>query len=177
MTVSTHFKFVRKDGTTHDRYQWPLPTHGERVRVEATNPTEHDDPCPQHDGDGLCVAFTAAGASSGGISMTEAVGLWLEVDESDVLAASDDKLRVRAVTVTGVFDPLALARAGFCADLRGARLRGADLRGADLRGADLRDADLRDANLCGANLRGADLRGAHLRDANLPDGWAEKAIR
>lgn len=154
------FKFVRKDGTTHNGYVWPIPTLGPPVRVEATDPTEHDDPCPHHEGDGLCVAKTASGASSGGISMAEAVGLWLEYDDADVLAESEDKVRVRGVTVTGVFDPLALARAGFCANLGYANLRDANLRDADLRDANLRDANLWGADLRDANLRGADLRGA-----------------
>ena len=161
------FKITRTDGTTHGGYRWPLPMPGERVRVEATNPTEHGDPCPQHEGDGLCVALTANAASSGGISLASCIGLELEYDEADILAEGEGKRRVRAVDVVGVFDVLAVIRAGFASDLRGANLRGADLWGANLRGADLRGADLWGADLRGADLRGADLWGADLRGADL----------
>jgi hypothetical protein len=135
MSVVQGFKIVRTDGTSRGGYQWPLPTSGERVRVDATNPTAHNDPCPRRDGDGLCVAKTAAGASAGGISLASCIGLLLEYDTADVLAEDEHKLRVRGVWVTGVFDVLAVIRCGlapnlWCADLRGAYLRGADLRGA-----------------------------------------------
>ena len=106
MSTTTAFKFVSKDGTTRNGYRWPIVTTGEPVRVEASNPTVHDDPCPQHDGDGLCLARTIRGAQSGGIRMVEAVGLYVTFDEADVLASDDEKIRVSAVTVTGCFDPV-----------------------------------------------------------------------
>ncbi len=176
------FKITRTDGTTRNGYRWPLPMPGERVRVEATDPTEHDDPCPRHEGDGLCVALTARAASSGGIGLASCIGLELEYSADDVLAEWDGKCRVSAVEVVGIFDVLAVIRSGLAADLRGANLWGANLGDANLRGADLWDADLRganlwdanlrgaileDANLWGANLRGADLWDANLRGANL----------
>jgi Pentapeptide repeats (8 copies) len=138
VTIIEGFKFVRKDGTTHNGYQWPLPTHGKRVRVKA-------DPCPQFEGDGLCVALTAQAASSGGVRASEAVGLWLEYKPSDILAEGDGKCRVKAVTVTGVFDVTAWVRT-MCAGayLSGANLSGANLSGADLFGADLSGAYGRD---------------------------------
>ena len=134
------FKITRTDGTTHGGYRWPLPMPGERIRVEATNPTEHNGPCPRHDGDGLCVALTAFGASSEGVGLASCIGLELEYDEADVLASDGSKCRVRAVDVFGVFDVLAVIRAGWAkalseADLRWANLRWADLSRADLSGA------------------------------------------
>jgi len=167
MSVVQGFKIVRTDGTSHGGFRWPLPMPGERVRVNSESPTEHDSPCPKHDGDGLCIAKTAAGASSGGIGLASCIGLLLEYDTADVLAEDDHKLRVRGVWVTGVFDVLAVIRAGLAPNQWDANLWGANLAGAYLEGADLAGADLEGANLWYANLRGADLRDANLWDANL----------
>jgi hypothetical protein len=177
MTTHQGFKITRTDGTTHNGYRWPLPMPGQRIRVEATHPTKHNDPCPQHEGDGLCVALTAAAASSGGIGLTSCIGLLLEYDDADILAADDENLRVRAVDVVGIFDVLAVIRSGLAKDLAGANLDRAYLAGANLYGADLgranldwaylTAADLDGANLTGANLYGANLYGADLTGANL----------
>ena len=153
MSTTTAFKFVRKDGTTRNGYRWPIVTTGEPVRVEASNPTVHDDPCPQHDGDGLCLARTIQGAQSGGIRMVDAVGLHVTFDEADVLASDGDKIRVAAVTVIGCFDPVKVLNTGPWPTLSGADLYGANLSGANLYGADLSEAYLYGANLTGANGR------------------------
>jgi hypothetical protein len=153
------FKFVRKDGTAHNGYQWPLPTNGKPVKVKA-DPGDREfttlNPCPQFEGDGLCVALTAQAASSGGVRSSEAIGLWLTYKDTDILAQGDGKCRVKAVTVTGIFDVTAWVRT-MCA---GADLYGADLSKADLSKADLSKADLSKADLYGANLSGANLYGA-----------------
>ncbi len=142
---------------------------------EATAPTVHDDPCPRHPGDGLCVARTLPGARSGGARIGAAVGLLVGYRPSDVLAATVDKVRVRRLWVApDPFDPVR-ALAGPGADLTGADLTGAYLTGAYLAGADLTGADLTGAYLTGAYLTGAYLTGAYLAGAigvSLPAGWA-----
>ena len=144
MTIIEGFKFVRKDGTTHNGHQWPLPTNGKPVRVKA-DPGGREfttvDPCPQFAGDGLCVALTAQAASSGGVKASEAIGLWLTYRDTDILAQGDGKCRVKAVAVTGIFDVTAWVRS-MCS--------GANLYRADLSGANLYWADLSRANLSGA---------------------------
>ena len=185
------YKFVGTDLCTDDnqggRFRYRL---GEWI--EAANPTAHNDPCPRHPGDGLCVARTLSGAQSGGARVGSSVMLLVGFTADDVLAESPDKLRVARLWVhPDPLDPVRiLCTPGanlrganlYGADLRGANLRGADISGANLRGANLRGADLRRANLRGADLRGADLRGANLYGANLrgaggdrftilPDGW------
>lgn len=112
--------------------------HGTNARY-ASDPSEHGGVCPGYDGDGLCVAVSATGASSGGVSLSSCIGLLLEYDEADVLARDDHKLRVRAVDVVGMFDVLRLIRSGMCSDLTGANLTGANLTRADLFGAVGRD--------------------------------------
>jgi hypothetical protein len=179
MQLIEGFKFVRKDGTTHNGYQWPLPTNGKPVKVKA-DPGGREfttkDPCPQFEGDGLCVALTAHAASSGGVKASEAIGLWLTYKPSDILAQGDGKCRVKAVTVTGIFDVTAWVRT-MCAgaNLSRAYLSRADLSRADLSGAYLSRANLSRANLSGANLYGADLYGADLSGAYLSRAYLSRA--
>lgn len=149
------WKIVAVDFTTSHSYRWPFPGQW----AESTGPWIKDKECPTAPGDGLCVAVTASGATSGGLSLGRSVGLLLAWPKTDQLSAATNKLRVKKAWVAGVFDPLK-ALIGPGADLRGADLGGADLRYANLRGADLGGAYLRYANLGGANLRGANLRGA-----------------
>lgn len=185
MSLIEGWKLVRKDGSTYGGYRWPMPVAGvtDPVVVEAhdINPDNKTE-CPSRPGDGLCVALTPAGASSGGIALSEGVGLLLTYDEADVLGREDTKLRVARVTVVDTFDPLARVRSGEWKNLTGARLTGADLAWAtltdvDLSWADLSGARLSGANLSGANLSGTDLHRADLTGANgepqswMPSGW------
>jgi uncharacterized protein YjbI with pentapeptide repeats len=96
--------------------------------------------------------------------------LTVEFDGADVVGEDDNKIRVAGpVTVTGVYDAVAVLRAGFGAgaNLTGANLYGANLTGANLTGANLTRANLYRADLTRANLTGADLTGANLYRANL----------
>src|SRR5690606_39155801 len=184
MSLIEGWKLVRKDGSTHDGYRWPMPVAGvtDPVVVEAhdVNP-DNKTACPSRPGDGLCVALTPAGASSGGITLSEGVGLSLTYDEADVLGQTDAKLRVARVTVVDTFDPLVRVRSGEWKDLTRAtltyaELTGAKLSGADLTGADLYRADLARASLAGASLAGASLAGASLAGANLTGAVLYKAV-
>ena len=151
---------VRPDLTSSRGFRWPWPG---QVATAPGPILDHDGPCPHAVGDGLCVALTARGMTSGGIPAQPV--LLTAHRAGDVLGADDDKIRVRAALVV---DVIWLARVDLTgADLHGANLHGADLRGATLRGANLTLADLRGAGLLGANLRGANLRGADLRGADL----------
>lgn len=184
MSVVDGWKLVRKDGSTYDGYRWPMPVAGvtDPVVVEAhdVNP-DNTGACPSRPGDGLCVALTPAGASSGGIALSEGVGLSLTYDEADVLGREDTKLRVAKVTVVDTFDPLVRVRSGEWKNLTGAHLSRANLTGANLYGADLTGAVLTMAVLSGANLYRADLTGAVIAAdltgavgmpvSGMPDGW------
>lgn len=190
MSLIEGWKLVRKDGSTRNGYRWPMPVAGitDPVVVEAldVNP-DNKKGCPSGPGDGLCVALTPAGASSGGIALSEGVGLSLTYDEADVLGREDTKLRVARVTVVDTFDPLAKVRDGEWKDLVGASLTGAVLAWASLTDVDLSWADLSGANLSGAILYGANLSGTDLHRAvltgayligaygepqsGMPDGW------
>ena len=165
--TATAWRAVHPDLRSSRGFRWPWPGNEAVAPLPAGREFTHGDPCPQFEGDGLCLAKTWQGAASGGIPAITC--LLVEFDDGDVLGEDDDKLRVSRCRVVDVFDAPALIRDGWCAgaNLCGADLRGANLRGANLRGADLWDADLWDANLRGANLWGANLRGANLRDANL----------
>ena len=177
MTRLTAWKAVRPDLRTSNGYRWPWPGSEAVADPGERGFTRGGNGCPAFPGDGLCLAKTWAGAASGGIPAITC--LLVTYDPADVLAETDDKLRVTRCRVTDVYDAPALIRAGFCAgaDLRGADLGGADLGGADLggaylggaylRGADLRGADLGGAYLGAAYLRGADLGGAYLGAAYL----------
>lgn len=154
------FKFVAPDLTSRSHSFSYLEALRTGDWVVAPETTRHDGVCPQHEGDGLCVARTVAGACSGGQSVSSAVGLIVEYNSRSVYASDIAKVRVRKLKVVDIFDPMYLIRFGLCADLRWADLRGADLRGANLRGADFRWANLHGADLRWANLHGADLRGA-----------------
>jgi hypothetical protein len=173
------FKLVAVDLTTDNhqggRYRYHLDAWN-----TADQPTDHDNPCPQHPGDGLCVALTLDGAQSGGQHVGSSAMLEVGYLAADVLAADNHKVRVRRLYVKpDPVDPVRLLEWAAatsadlsganlsCANLCGANLRGADLSGANLRGADLWGADLCGANLSGANLCGADLWGANLSGANL----------
>ena len=168
--TATAWRAVHPDLRSSRGFRWPWPGNEAVAPLPAGREFTHGDPCPQFEGDGLCLAKTWQGAASGGIPAITC--LLVEFDDGDVLGEDDDKLRVSRCRVVDVFDAPALIRDGWCA---GANLCGADLCGADLRGANLWDANLRganlwDANLCGANLRDANLCGANLRGARASEG-------
>ena len=161
------FKFVAVDLTTDDynggRYRYTVGSE------HVADPGDREfirDPsaCPLFPGDGLCVAKTLTGASSGGHRVGASAMLLVEFDAADVLAETDDKVLVSRLVVTELVDPVRLLEwaAATGANLHGANLRWADLTGADLHGANLRWADLHRANLYGA-----------VGDASTvpPDGW------
>ena len=185
-------KLVSVDLTTddHDGGRYRYTVGAEHVADPGDREFSRDlSACPQFPGDGLCVAKTLTGASSGGHRVGASAMLLVAFNDADVLAETDDKVLVSRLTVTELVDPVRLlewAAASnadlYRANLGGANLRWADLTVADLGGADLGGADLRGANLTwaaasnadlyranlgGANLGGADLRGANLRGANL----------
>ena len=189
------FKLAAVDLTTDDhdggRYQY-RPGEWHTADPGGREFTRDMSACPRFPGDGLCVAHTLAGASSGGHRVGASTMLVVGWDPADVLAATPDKSLVSRLWIEPeVVDPVRLiewaAATGVTfqgailpgailpgAILRGAILRGADLQGAILRrailrGADLQGADLQGAYLQGADLRGADLRGADLRYADLQD--------
>ena len=142
--MRTAFKFVAADFTTRGHtFTWPFPGGELRCDPDSVN-TDNKGPCPSGEGDGLCLAKTVRGACSGGQPMSTAVGLRVEYDPADVLGEDNDKLRVSACRVTGVFDPMHLLRTNAHVPVLGADLEGANLRGANLRGANLRGADAND---------------------------------
>jgi len=175
------WKIVLPDGTSHNDYAWPLVNKraGQRPKTVTADPGgrqfSEGSVCPKFDGDGLCVAVTAQGASSGGISLTECIGLILRYKPEHILGSDDGKTRVSQVQVLDTWNPISIIRSGLAKDLRGANLYWADLHMANLRGADLRWADLRGANLYGAYLDGASLDGADLRGANLRGAYLDGA--
>lgn len=175
-------KLVSVDLTTddHDGGRYRYTVGAEHVADPGDREFSRDlSACPQFPGDGLCVAKTLTGASSGGHRVGASAMLLVAFNDADVLAETDDKVLVSRLTVTELVDPVRLLEwaAASNADLRGANLTwaaasNADLYRANLGGADLRGADLRGANLRGANLTGANLGGATgNRNTILPDGW------
>ena len=166
------FRSVHPDFHSSRGYRWPFPAKW----AEASGPfvKENTGPCPDAEGDGICVASTYRGMASGGIP---AITLLLcAFAEKDVLGEDGGKVRVKRARVVEVLDGGLIARTYLSgADLSGAYLYGADLSGAYLSGADLSGAylsgaDLSGAYLSGANLSGANLSGAH---ANMHTTWPE----
>lgn len=181
--MSPPFKLVSRDLTSfygQFSYHKAVQT-GEWLDCIAIADRQNLDPCPLFEGDGFCVAKSLHGATSGGQSVGDAVGLLVEYD--DVLGEDPDKLRVARLRVTGMFDPVSLIAAGLCKDMYGTLLRGIDLRDADLTYAALSWSNLTDANLTRANLshanltravlEGADLTGADLSYAVLTDAYMD----
>jgi len=163
------FRSVHYDFRSRNGFQWPFPGQ----TAEAVGPFDPDNMtgCPSYDGDGICLATTAAGAASGGIPMHTV--LVCEYDEADVLGQGQNggKIRVRKAKILSVDD--------FPAILRGVTRHAdplptkANLSSANLSLADLPSADLSGANLPGANLRSADLSGTFGdRWTALPEGYS-----
>ena len=165
------FKAVPPSGVTRGALDWNVPT-GTVIRCDhnVADP-DHGDVCPQHEGDGISVAKTWAGAAQAGFPTVRCCAV--TVDPADILAEDDHKVRARAVTVGEWFDAAELLRQGW-GDAR-AYLSGAYLSGAYLYGADLYGADLRRAYLSGADLRRADLSGADLSRVNLSEANLSRA--
>ncbi len=153
--------------SSHD-FRWPFPGHW----AEAQGPIlDHRGDCPTVVGNGLCVAHTLAGASSGGARLGRSIGLLVAYVAKDVLGESADKTRAKRVWVAEVFDPVRAARESG-ADLSRTNLTGADLSWSDFRGsnfcwANLSRTSLHGANLAGGALRWSDLRWSDLTAANL----------
>ena len=161
------FKLVAVDLTTddHNGGRFRYTVGGEHVADPGDREFSRDrSACPQFPGDGLCVAKTLPGASSGGHRVGASAMLLVEFDDADVLAETADKVLVSRLRVTELVDPVRL--------LEWAGAVGANLTGANLTGAHLTEANLTRATLTGANLTEANLTGA-LGDAStvLPDGW------
>ena len=162
---------------------WPR-TPGARVRAcPDLIDWDNDEPCPSHEGDGVCAATCQDGMR--GNPVGDGI-LLVWVAPEDILSSlggekAYHKIRAAAATVVG-YVPTAQAIGPNAylsrADLHGANLAGADLHGIDLHCADLHCADLAGANLAWASLHGADLAGANLAGADLHGvdlAWAQLA--
>jgi uncharacterized protein YjbI with pentapeptide repeats len=148
------------------RFRWPWP--GGTVTDPTARPSGNE--CPTGSNGGYCIALNWDGARSGGYRGTTV--LLLAYRQSDIMAQSAGKLRVREAHVADVIDAHDLIRrAGENGDLAGADLTRADLAGAYLAGADLAGADLAGADLAGANLTRANLTDANLTRANLAGAY------
>ena len=144
------WRIVHPDLTSRGGFRWPFPGNW----CEAPGPIQsHEGACPRAEGDGICVAKTWSGASSGGIRSQTC--LLVAYEPKAVLGEDHEKVRVRRALVLDVFS----ATVGLGP--------GANLFGANLTGANLFEANLFEANLTGANLTRANLAGANLFGANL----------
>ena len=170
-------------GDTDGKAFWPR-TPCARVR---TDPSlidwSNDEPCPSHEGDGVCAATCQDGMRGnpvgGGILL-----VWIAPEDALTSLRKEKaycKIRAAAATVVA-YIPLAhtIGPNAYLshADLHGADLHGIDLHGIDLHGANLAGANLAGANLAWASLHGADLTGADLTDADLHGvdlSWARLA--
>ena len=118
------WRTVHPDFRSSRGFRWPFPG-----QVATADPMGREftkgDPCPQFDGDGLCLALTWRGAESGGIPASTALICAYSV--ADVLGADSDKVRVPFAHVVEVVDIEFVIRSGA---LSGAYLGGWE-RGAD----------------------------------------------
>ena len=159
-------------GDADGRNFWPR-TPGAHVH---TDPSlidwDNGEPCPSHEGDGLCAATCQEGMRSNPVG-DGILLVWIAPE--DILSKESVEkaycmIRAAAATVVA-YIPLACTIGPHAylsrADLHGADLHGADLHGIDLHGANLRHANLAGANLAWASLHGADLTGANLTGADL----------
>lgn len=167
------WKITRVEGTTSFGFQWPVEGEVVATNVDPRN----TGPCPWHEEDGLCIARTFGGATSGGISLANAQGLWLSYDEKDILGQTDSKIRVSKCRVLGRFDPIAAIRRGAVgADLSTANLSFADLSYCDLRNVDFRYTNLYHTDLSHSDLRGTDFSGSYMICCDLTGARVEDAI-
>ena len=124
------WRVVRPDGRSRNDFLWKFK--GVMSCARANILKDNTGPCPQQEGDGLCLAKTWAGAASGGIAAI--TGLAVTYRPRDILGENREKLRVRRCVVLGPIDLHRSIRAG---KGRGANLGGANLRRANLGGANL----------------------------------------
>ena len=120
------WRTVRPDFRSRNGYRWPFPGGW----AEAPGPVlDHTGPCPEHVGDGLCVALDWSGAALGGMSARNPILVvgWLPDDE---LGRDNHKVRIRRGYVADVWSAERILM-----NAPGAYLGGADLTGADLTGA------------------------------------------
>ena len=143
------WRIVHPDLTSRGGFRWPFPGNW----CDAPGPILPNNVggCPRNEGDGICVAKTWSGASSGGIRSQTC--LLVAYEPKAVLGEDHEKVRVRRALVLDVFS----ATVGLGP--------GADLTRAYLTRANLSGANLTRANLSGANLTGANLTGAYLTGA------------
>lgn len=125
------FRLCHVDMTSRNGYRWPFPGNWAVADPRGRTFTRGAHGCPTFDGDGICVAHTLRGATSGEATVN-GVGLLVAYLPADVLAEEPDKLRAQRVWVADTFRPLAAitSAASVGANLRGANLEGAYLRGA-----------------------------------------------
>ena len=147
------YKLVGLDLTTDDhkggRLRYRL---GEWMLADPDGRPFTSGDCPAFPGDGLCVARTVKGATSGGAALTRSLLLLCGYNPADVLCDSGDQIRVSRLLVhPDPYDPLPLLV----------------VYGANFSGAHLSGANFYRANLYGANLYGA----TGDSDTTLPDGW------
>ena len=169
--LAVGWKLTSVTGRTTNDYYWPL-VDGDNDLPVLHEATDWDDgnhySCPLRPGDGLCLVTTSVcEASSGGLRLSSATGHVLVYPADLVQSDIDGKYRTPWCIDVDAFDPIALIRAGFMADLSGADLSEANLSAANLSGANLSAANLYRANLSGADLSAANLSEANLYGANL----------
>ena len=128
------FRACRPDLRSRNGFRWAWPGNW----TVAQGPfLDHKGPCPNEEGDGICIAKTASGAASGGFPLITV--LIVGYKKADILGEDEHKVRVKRAYVFDVVD-------GTKINLYGAALTGADLTGAALTRANLTGADLTGAN-------------------------------
>lgn len=115
------WRTVRPDFRSRNGYRWPFPGGW----AEAPGPVlDHTGPCPEHVGDGLCVALDWSGAALGGISARNPV-LVVGWHPDDELGRDPSKVRIRRGYVADVWSAERILHNAPGADLTRAYLGGA----------------------------------------------------
>ncbi|RTL05021.1 MAG: pentapeptide repeat-containing protein [Acidimicrobiia bacterium] len=143
------FRSVHPDGRSSLGFRWPL-TPGAVVEADGPFTDRPDDGCPAREGDGICLAHTAAGMASGRIPAITV--LVCSYDPADLLGTEPDgsKVRVKRCRVESVHDLPGVLRGADGAEGHDCLPTPANLSRADLSRADLYGADLSRAKLSGA---------------------------
>lgn len=136
------FRSVHSDFRSSRGFVWPFP--GQEAVAAGPFTDRHDNGCPAYNGDGICLATTAAGMASGQIPATTV--LVCSYDPADLLGTEPDgsKVRVRRCRVESVHDFPAVLRGD--TETHPALPTKANLTGANLTGANLTRANLTRAN-------------------------------